>query len=710
MGGTKLGGNSEKVERAGAAGTRTVFLAAIVLSVLAVFGVFVVFQFVDTERQRDLRAWQVRMGIVADSRLGAVEEWLERQRAQVRDLADNASLQLYMTELSLAAGDPALVTEEPAQRTYLRNLLTARAEVGGFTAPIHGPEIDANVSRQGVAGIALVGNDGRAIVATEAMPTLNDEHMAVLSNAQGKAGVIDLYQGLGGQPTIGVYAPVFGVQSDRLPTQQIGMVVGLKEVPTELYPLLEQPGTIDETAEIVLLRATETVVEYLSPLADGTSPMKREMALDTLDLAAAFSVNSPGGFGVMSDYRGTEVLTLSRANAAVPWVLMYKIDTAEALAETNARLGRLLTVLLLAVGAVAIALVAAWWQGTSRRATEAATRAEDMAKKFEEGRNFLQTVTESQPNAMTIIGSDGNYQWANREAWSSLGLTLDQVVGKPVAAVIGPVPAKKITGVVEDVLDHGAPRVTTHTEDRAEKTHTFQSEFIPLPATEEASARVLVISQDVTPTLEEREKRERIMNQLISTLVRVVDRRDPHASNHSGRVAEVAKAIAEDMELGQVEVETVEIAGQLMNLGKILVPQDLLTRTGKLTEAELKQVRGSILTSAEMLEGVEFEGPVVETLRQLQEHWDGGGTPAGLKGEEILITGRIVAVANAFVAMVSSRSFRPGASFDDALERLLSLMGKDFDRRVVLALAHYLDNQGGRKAWAHYGEQPDEDS
>ena len=198
------------------------------------------------------------------------------------------------------------------------------------------------------------------------------------------------------------------------------------------------------------------------------------------------------------------------------------------------------------------------------------------------------------------------------------------------------------------------------------------------------------------------------MNQLISTLVRVVDRRDPHASNHSGRVAEVAKAIAEDMELGQVEVETVEIAGQLMNLGKILVPQDLLTRTGKLTEAELKQVRGSILTSAEMLEGVEFEGPVVETLRQLQEHWDGGGTPAGLKGEEILITGRIVAMANAFVAMVSSRSFRPGASFDDALERLLSLMGKDFDRRVVLALAHYLDNQGGRKAWAHYGEQPDE--
>ena len=116
----KSGGDTNKIGRAGAAGTRTVVLAGIVLAALAVFGVFVVFQFVATERERDLRAWQVRMGIVADSRLGAVGEWLERQRAQVRDLADNASLQLYMTELSLAAGDPALVTEEPVQRTYLR--------------------------------------------------------------------------------------------------------------------------------------------------------------------------------------------------------------------------------------------------------------------------------------------------------------------------------------------------------------------------------------------------------------------------------------------------------------------------------------------------------------------------------------------------------------------------------------------------------------
>lgn len=196
------------------------------------------------------------------------------------------------------------------------------------------------------------------------------------------------------------------------------------------------------------------------------------------------------------------------------------------------------------------------------------------------------------------------------------------------------------------------------------------------------------------------------MNQLINTLVDVVDRRDPHSSFQSLRVAEVATAVAADMELDPVEVESVEIAGRLMNLGKILVPEHLLTRAGSLTDDELKQVRACMRNGADLLEGVEFAGPVVETLRQLQENWDGSGAPAGLKDEEILITARVVAVANSFVAMVSSRSYRAGISFDEAMERLLSQKGTIFDQRVVLDLAHFLDNRGGREAWAHYGKAP----
>jgi HD-GYP domain-containing protein (c-di-GMP phosphodiesterase class II) len=87
---------------------------------------------------------------------------------------------------------------------------------------------------------------------------------------------------------------------------------------------------------------------------------------------------------------------------------------------------------------------------------------------------------------------------------------------------------------------------------------------------------------------------------------------------------------------------------------------------------------------------------VVETLRQAQAHWDGSGLPAGLSGEEILITARIIAVANAFVGMTSRRAHRAPLGIDEAVETLLKGVGKEFDRRVVAALVNWLDSRGGR--------------
>jgi response regulator RpfG family c-di-GMP phosphodiesterase len=111
-------------------------------------------------------------------------------------------------------------------------------------------------------------------------------------------------------------------------------------------------------------------------------------------------------------------------------------------------------------------------------------------------------------------------------------------------------------------------------------------------------------------------------------------------------------------------------------------------------------VRQSIQTSAELLGNIEFEGPVVMTLRQAQARWDGTGIPTGLAGEDILITARIVSVANAFVGMVSKRAYREALDIDRAVAAILDQVGKAFDRRVVVALISYLDNHGGRVQWA----------
>jgi HD-GYP domain-containing protein (c-di-GMP phosphodiesterase class II) len=221
------------------------------------------------------------------------------------------------------------------------------------------------------------------------------------------------------------------------------------------------------------------------------------------------------------------------------------------------------------------------------------------------------------------------------------------------------------------------------------------TEHVPLPAEDPAQSGVLVVENDITEIVAERERRTRTLGQVVRTLVAAVDRRDPHAAQHSQRVAQIARALAQEMQLDAALADTAETAGNLMNIGKLLVPTDLLTRAGALTQPEITQIRESLKAGVELLAGIEFDGPVVDTLRQAQERWDGTG-PLGLAGETILPTARIIAVANTLVALTSARAHRAGMKPDEAVAMIQADAGKAYDRRVVAALVNWLENRGGR--------------
>lgn len=681
---------------------RMVF-TGLAITVAAAIGVFAVFQFTENERERELKRWQLRMSIVADSRLADIESWIAIQFKELTDVAENESVQLYMSILDEADGGG-----EQAEATYLRNLVTVVAERAGFRPDVAAVAVRANVEQTGTAGVALFDKAGDGIAASPAMPIMSGTLAAFVQSAsKGKTAISDIFLGSDGAPAIAFLVPVFGLQEDQSADAQIGAVVGVKEVTRELYPLLKQPGSVDETAEILLVRHSGASVEYLSPLKDGTTPLKLRLAADTPQLAAQFALRTPNGFARKKDYRDIEVLVTARAIPQVPWSLLYKVDVAEALAESEARLQQLLIAFLLIIVLVLIGMAALWYYGTSRRATEAAGRFEQLAKRFEDQRDFMHLVTDSQPNSIAIYDAQGCYRWFNSVALALSGLDRESLYGKPVASVIGPVEGKRIVNWVQTCLEKHEPTSHTHTivhdGDGMGGERVYSSDLIPLPVTDGESGGVLVVSQDITDSVSERMRRERIMRQLVSTLVSVVDRRDPFSANHSVRVGLVSRAIASEMELDAELGEAAEIAGNLMNLGKIAVPERVLTKAEALSETEIQLIRDSILASADLVSDIEFDGPIAETIRQLQENFDGTGMPGGLAGEEILLTARVVSVANAFVAMVSARAYRPGMDFDRAINILLEESGKAFDRRAVSALVNYLENRGGRAEWMSFG-------
>ena len=711
------------------------FVAIGVVLMLAAMGasIFGAFKFIEDERARSLQEWQIRLGIVADSRSAAINDWLEGNFKTMRELAENASLQLYMSEISAAqnaSADPMMQEMEAdpfgggggqAETTYLRNILTATAERTGFKPPVAMAEVSANVERVGVAGLGLVDADGKPLASSPGMPPMVGRlKEAALKALEGEPTVIDIYMGPTNLPTIGFALPVYGIQDDGEGARGIGAVIGVKIVDEDLFAKLVQPGETEQSTETYLVRQAGAQVEYLSPLADDTPALKRALSADTPELASAYAVEKPGGFAIKRDYEGNEVLLVSRPISGVPWVLIRKIDRAEALSATETRLTTLLTVFILIIVGVTISVFAVWRHGSSLRATQAAQNFKVSSERFENLSKFMNLISNSQPAGIVAVGGDTVYTYANEPAARDAGIPAEDMLGKTMAAVMGPIKAQVYTEINEKILKRfaetgdrdGCREMHVNVfgdddDDEAPDLQVIKSDHIPMRGDRDHPPGVLMILDDITELTRERRRSEKMLRQLIDTLVSVVDRRDPFSANHSKHVAEVSRAIAEEMGCDELTQKTVDIAGSLMNLGKIFIPPELLTKTGDLTPEERQTLMSSYLVSVDLLKDVTFEGPVVPTIRDMGETWDGKG-PLGKEGEDILQTARVLAVANAFVGMVSARAYRDAMTFEKVSDILLSQTGTKFDRRAVSALINYLENRDGKVKWAHYREKPQE--
>ena len=673
------------------------------IAIAAAIAVFLIFRFVGEARDNDLQAWQVRLGIVADSRAAAIDGWVGQQHATLRGLADNGSLKLYLTRLTLGPKKAGL--PEPVEAQYLGNLLAVIAARTGFIATATGPRVRASVRRIGVAGIALLDASGKPIVTTRGFPPVEPSLRVALDRLpKGQKALIGPYRAPSGRVSIAFVEPIFAIQG----SQQIGFVLGIKPVDSELFALLTQPGATSKTQEAVLVRGSGPLIEYLSPLADGAKALERKLARNTPRLGAAFALDNPGSFAIRRDYRGREVLVTSRRLKNAPWLVVQKIDRDEALGDSDRRARRLLIMLLLTVGVVSAAVFGLWRHGASRRAGAAAARFREMAERFEQQSNFLSLLTDSQPTAIFIVDQDQRLRFANTEAAKRAGMQRDLMIGKPLEDVLGPHRAKMLGRLNREALEEDRGIEDTHRITLDGKERVFQTKHIPMAETRDMPRGVLVVEEDVTEAVTEREGRLANLRDLVGTLMAVVDRRDPNAADHSVRVAFLARAVSQEIGLSSQDTEAAEFAGRLMNLGKILVPSMLLTKKGKLTPREIKRVRDGIQATADLLEGVKFEGPVVETLRQSQEHWDGTGAPKKIRGEGIALTARVIAVANSFVALTSPRAHRPGLDIDEAIEVLFAGVGKEFDRKIVAALVSFLDNHGGRAKWKRLDEEASE--
>ncbi len=172
---------------------------------------------------------------------------------------------------------------------------------------------------------------------------------------------------------------------------------------------------------------------------------------------------------------------------------------------------------------------------------------------------------------------------------------------------------------------------------------------------------------------------------------KLLDERDHYTAVHSASVAALAVRIGREMGLSQRQIESIDVAARVHDIGKVAVPDSILLKVGPLTPEEWVEMKRHPVISAELIEGLEIYAPVADAVRHEHEHWDGTGYPSGLSGEAIPLISRIICVADVYDALVTDRPYRKAFSSKRAKDILLEMKGKDLDPTVVDALVSYLE-------------------
>ena len=187
--------------------------------------------------------------------------------------------------------------------------------------------------------------------------------------------------------------------------------------------------------------------------------------------------------------------------------------------------------------------------------------------------------------------------------------------------------------------------------------------------------------------LEERQRAlQRMTVSVAESLINAMEAKDVYLRGHSQRVAALAAAIAEALELGADDVEEVRLAGRLHDVGKIGIREAVLNKPDRLAPEEYAHVQEHVVIGMGILAPLTHLGPVLTYVHQHHEHWDGGGYPHGLRGEAITLGGRILAAADTFDALTSARAYRAPLGRDAAVAMLLQQRGRLLAPEVLDAL------------------------
>jgi len=316
--------------------------------------------------------------------------------------------------------------------------------------------------------------------------------------------------------------------------------------------------------------------------------------------------------------------------------------------------------------------------------------------------SFIETLIDTIPSPVFYKDSSERYLGCNRAFEKLFGVSRESIIGKTTYDIAPAEYAAKYSAKDRELFEnHGSQ---TYEGKVADPNGSIRDVIISKATYTNARKKItglVGVLMDITDNKQVEAKLSNTLNSLrkafrtvIQVMVAAVESRDPYTAGHQNRSADLAGAIATEMGLSKDKIDGIRMAGSIHDIGKLSIPAEILAKPTRLSEIELHLVRQHAQRGYEMLKEVESPWPLAEIVYQHHERMDGSGYPRNLKGEEILIEARILAVADVVESMASHRPYRPGLGLDEALKEIEANRETLYDADTVDACLKLFKEKG----------------
>ncbi len=662
---------------------KTLIPGVVVIAVIVVI-VAVFVQFVSKNKEGELKhSIEKRLALLAGSRAEVISTWLSGYVNQGDRIVQSDLFRLFAAEVDLLGDDVSLlVTGQLKSREQGAEEVSQLEE----QLPMMRRLLDEFTKYSGFLSGRLLNRKGQTYLATDAgtfplTPAHRDHVMTVLSTNQP-------YFSPARHTANGLVMEFFLPITPAQEKSPVSVLLLSKAVSDKVNELLAKSPLMGEGERTRLVQKVGDAYQEIIPWMPGE--------LTTLSHDLEFKENNLAFDVRPSLTESRRAYSFGQKVPELDWWIVQETDYQIG-RRTIRNYTRFFTIIgVLIVLFCTTSLGAVWWRLVGLQSQRSAKRFKQLADQIDEQRQMLDSINNTITEFIALKDIRGFYQYVNPAFAKAVGRSAEEMIGMDDTALFGFDTAKRLEVSDRWVLENRRSKNFQIDLYIQSVQHHLQISKVPFMDQAGKISGIVSLIRDITEIVQVRRKSEKSIRQTIQILVKAIEKTDPYLSGHSLLMSKVSKSIAQELNLSEQDTATIEIAANLSQIGKLFVDQDLLNKPGKLTEEEHNEIKRHVEHAASLLRDVDFDLPITESVLQINEFMDGSGYPNGLKGEEIFITSRILAVTNSFCAMVKPRAYRSSMTADKALSILEESQDK-YDPEVVQALVKVVRSAVGDK-------------